>query len=57
MLLDGSEAEVVGDWQVLVFTNPDDSVQRQGSKFGARNLRLDVYLPGDTFSLNRAPAE
>lgn len=57
VLLDGSEAEVVGNWQVLVFTNPDDSVQRQDGKFGARNLRIDIYLPGDTFSLDRAPAE
>jgi len=57
VLIDGAEAEVVGDWQVLVFTNPDDSVQRQDGKFGARNLRIDIYLPGDTFSLDRAPAE
>jgi len=57
VLIDGSEVEVVGDWQVLVFTNPDDSVQRQDGKFGARNLQVDIYLPGDTFSLDRAPAE
>jgi cyanophycinase len=57
VLIDGTKAEVVGDWQVLVFTNPDDSVQRQDGKFGARNLRIDIYLPGDTFSLDRAPAD
>jgi cyanophycinase len=57
VLIDGSDVEVVGDWQVLVFTNPDDSVQRQDGKFGARNLRVDIYLPGDTFSLDRALAD
>jgi cyanophycinase len=55
VLLDGTEAEVVGDWQVLVFTNPERSVQRQDGKFGARNLRVDIYLPGETFTLARAP--
>lgn len=54
VLLDGTEAEVVGDWQVLVFTNPERSVQRQDGKFGARNLRVDIYLPGETFTLDRA---
>lgn len=57
VLIDGADVEVVGDWQVLVFTNPDGSVQRQDGKFGARNLRIDIYLPGDTFSLDRAHAE
>lgn len=53
LLINGEEAEVVGDWQVLAFTNPDDSVQRQDGKFGARNLRVDIYLPGDTFAIDR----
>lgn len=57
VLIDGAEVEVVGEGQVLVFTNPDDSVQQQDGKFGARNLRVDIYLPGDTFSLDRARAE
>jgi cyanophycinase len=53
LLIDGEEAEVVGDWQVLAFTNPDDSVRRRDGKFGARNLRVDIYLPGDTFAIDR----
>ena len=57
VLIDGADVDVVGDRQVLVFTNPDDAVQQQDGKFGARNLRVDIYLPGDTFSLDRAQIE
>ena len=57
VLLEGSRAEVVGEGQVLVFTNPDRSARRQDGKFGARGLHLDIYLPGDTFTLDRTPIE
>ncbi len=54
LLIDGGKVEVVGNWQVLRATNPDNSVQRQDGKLGARNLRIDIYLPGETFSIDRA---
>jgi len=44
-------AEVVGLSQVLVFSNPNASKEVKGEKLGARGLQLDLYLPGDTFTL------
>lgn len=55
ILVEGDRAEVVGAAQVLVFRNPDCSAERQDGKLGARNLRVDVYLPGDTFDLGGGP--
>lgn len=43
------EAEVVGESQVLVFSNPNTSVKEKDGKLGGENLRLDVYLPGEVF--------
>ena len=51
ILVKGKQAEVVGVSQVLVFSNPDQSIQHYETKLGARNLVLDIYLPGDTFTL------
>jgi cyanophycinase len=45
----GNEAEVVGDSQVLVFRNPQQSVNHYNNKMGGKNLQLDVFLPGETF--------
>lgn len=52
ILVEGGRAEVVGEAQVLVFRNPDGSVRRQGIKLGATGLRVDVYLPGESFRLD-----
>ena len=52
ILVRGGRAEVVGSAQVLVFHNPDRSVTRRDGKLGARNLRVDVYLPGESFALD-----
>jgi len=49
ILVDGSHAEVVGNNQVMVFRNPGGSVRRKGDRFGGSALRVDIYLPGDTF--------
>jgi cyanophycinase len=49
ILVRGNEAEVVGDSQVLVFRNPQQSVIQYNNKMGGKNLQLDVFLPGDTF--------
>ncbi len=48
-----NEAEVLGESQVLVFSNPHDSVKEKNGKLGGENLRLDVYLPGDLFPVHR----
>jgi len=48
-----NEAEVIGQSQVLVFSNPQASVKEKNGKLGGENLRLDVYLPGDLFMIYR----
>lgn len=45
------QAEVVGESQVLVFSNPNASMEEKDGKLGARGLQLDIYLPGDTFEV------
>ncbi len=55
ILVRGNTAEVVGDAQVLVFRNPESSVNLYNNKLGGQNLSLDVFLPGDKFSINPKP--
>jgi cyanophycinase len=43
---------VVGAAQVITFTNPDNSRYQKNEKLGARDLKISIYLPGDTFSIN-----
>ncbi|TVQ92277.1 MAG: cyanophycinase [Bacteroidetes bacterium] len=45
-------AEVVGNSQVMVFSNPKKSHIKKNNKLGARNLNVDIYLPGETFSIH-----
>jgi cyanophycinase len=47
----GSVAEIVGDSQVMVFSNPEKSYNEKNTKLGARNLIIDIYLPGEKFSI------
>ncbi len=49
ILVRRNKAEVVGDAQVIVFRNPQQSVNHYNDKLGGTGLRLDVFLPGDTF--------
>lgn len=51
ILVAGKDVEVLGDSQVLVYTNPRKSKKILNSRLGATGLRLNVYLPGDTFRL------
>lgn len=44
-------AEVVGESQVMVVTNPNKNVKSVNGRLGATNMRLDVYVPGDTFKI------
>ncbi len=52
ILVKGNTAEVIGDSQVMVFSNPEKSAIEKDYKLGARNLKIDLYLQGDTFKLN-----
>lgn len=52
ILVEADRAEVVGEAQVLVFRNPGRSALRRNGKLGARDLRVDVYLPGESFALD-----
>lgn len=52
ILVKGNQAEVVGESQVLVFQNPDKSYREANAKLGAKNIKIDLYLPGEKFSLN-----
>ena len=49
ILVQGNQAEVVGDAQVLVFRNQTGQTNHHNDKMGAHNLRLDVFLPGERF--------
>jgi cyanophycinase len=53
ILVTGNTAEVVGNSQVLVFRNPDKSKAISKDKLGARNLTLDIFLPGEVFEIVR----
>lgn len=50
ILVKNGMAEVIGDSQVMVFSNPGKSHTEKNHKLGARNLTVDIYLPGETFS-------
>lgn len=51
ILVKGDEAEVVGNSQVIVFSNRNNSGKTTGGKLAATGISLDIYLNGDTFSL------
>jgi len=52
ILVKGNRAEVVGNSQVLVYQNRSGEAGVQDGKLGARNIQLDIYLPGETFIVN-----
>jgi cyanophycinase len=52
LLVEGNSVEVLGESQVIVFKNPTKSKFEQNGKLGAKNLELDIYLPGQKFKLN-----
>ncbi|QED39111.1 cyanophycinase [Antarcticibacterium arcticum] len=51
ILVKGKEAEVVGDSQVIVFSNVQNSNNTKNGKLAATGIRMDIYLNGDKFSL------
>ena len=51
ILVSGDSAEVVGQSQVIKFSNPEGNQKVVNGLLGAENLNLSVYLPGDKFKL------
>lgn len=51
ILVSGDSAEVVGQSQVIKFSNPQGNQKIANGLLGAENLNLSVYLPGDKFKL------
>lgn len=52
ILINGTTIEVVGDSQVIVFTNPQRSKKMYQDKLGANGIIINMYLPGEFFTLN-----
>jgi cyanophycinase len=48
ILVEGNKATVYGDGQVVVLQNPSD-IKVESGLLGARNISMDVYLPGESF--------
>lgn len=51
ILVHAGRAEVVGASQVVVVHNPDRSSTTRNGRLGAHNLRVDLYLAGESFPL------
>jgi cyanophycinase len=51
IVVKNDRAEVIGNSQVLVFSNPGRSRRETGHKLGASGLRLDIFLPGEDFPI------
>jgi cyanophycinase len=51
ILVRNNEAEVIGTSQVMVFRNPGQSYFELDNKLGARDLTIDLYLPGEKFAI------
>jgi cyanophycinase len=52
VLVIGRQMEVVGESQVIVFKNPEQSKNIVNDKLGAHGVLLNIYLPGETFIIN-----
>lgn len=51
ILVNGNTIEVLGDSQVIVYKNSGKSKSSKNEKLGARKIYLDVYLPGEKFTI------
>ena len=51
ILVSGNKVKVIGQSQVLVFDGSKGKKREMGEKLGMKDVRLSVYLDGDTFSL------
>jgi cyanophycinase len=52
VLVFGKQMEVVGESQVIVFKNPEQSKNIVNNKLGAHGILLTIYLPGETFTID-----
>lgn len=52
ILVIGTDAEIIGDSQVIVLKNAKHSKNVHGDKLGAHDIQLNIYLPGEHFQLN-----
>ncbi|WP_179021007.1 cyanophycinase [Winogradskyella forsetii] len=52
ILVSGNTMEVVGESQVIVFKNPNKSKTTFEDKLGAKGIVLNIYLPGETFTID-----
>ena len=50
LLVTDEQAEVVGDWQVVVVQHPTGTTATKDRLLGGRGLTIDIYLPGDAVS-------
>ncbi|MDX2195111.1 MAG: cyanophycinase [Cytophagales bacterium] len=51
ILVNGNIATVVGDSQVLVLQSKDKKYINQNGKLSAKNLKLDLYISGQSFNI------
>jgi cyanophycinase len=52
ILVDGNMATIYGLNQVVVLHNPSSGKKAVNGLLGVKNIRLDVYLPGESFSIS-----
>ncbi|WP_179008928.1 cyanophycinase [Winogradskyella forsetii] len=52
ILVSGNTMEVVGESQVIVFKNPNKSKTTFEDKLGAKGINMNIYLPGETFTID-----
>ncbi len=52
ILVKGNTIEIVGESQVVVLKNPKQSSKTYNDKLGAKGIIIDIYLPGEIFTLN-----
>lgn len=52
ILVMGNTIEVVGESQVVVIKNTQKTSKKHNDKLGAKNILMDIYLPGEIFTLN-----
>jgi cyanophycinase len=53
IVVQGESAAVVGESSVIVIQEPHQVEERNNQLIGARGIHLSVYLPGESFDINR----
>jgi cyanophycinase len=51
IFIDGKKATVYGLSQVIVLKNPSSGIKTENGLLAIRNIKLDVYLPGESFPI------